>query len=72
MIFSSLNRYINQKIISDHIGKIYNKSLVQKTSDKMRNKGYVEIVFDENKEDKINAAKKYTIESIKKIFEINS
>lgn len=67
MIFSSLNRYINQKIISDHIGKIYNKSLVQKTSDKMRNKGYVEIVFDENKEDKINAAKKYTIESIKKI-----
>ena len=58
---------INHEIIKDHINQIYNNSLVQKTSYKMIDKGYVEIVFDENNEDRINSAKKYTIESIKKI-----
>lgn len=67
MIFSSLYNQINHEIIKDHINQIYNNSLVQKTSYKMIDKGYVEIVFDENNEDRINSAKKYTIESIKKI-----
>lgn len=66
-LFSSLNKHISQEVISNHICKIYNNSLVQKSSDKMIDKGYVEIVFEEDQEDKINAAKKYTIESIKKI-----
>ena len=66
-IFSSLNKHISQKVISDHIGKVYNNSLIQNTSDMMFNTGYVEIVFEDDQEDKIETAKKYTIESIKKI-----
>ncbi len=66
-VFTNISKFLDNTIINKHINKIYNsKNVPQISRDDMKNKGYVEIQFNEKNENKLQA-QTFTINSIKKI-----
>jgi len=66
-IFSLITNSFENEQIRNHLKRIYNKDITQKVREDMMGKGYVEVTYREKGEEKIDSAKKYTIDCIKKI-----
>ena len=66
-IFSLITNSFENEQIRNHLKRIYNKDISQKVREDMMGKGYVEVTYREKGEEKIDSAKKYTIDCIKKI-----
>lgn len=67
-IFVNIHRYFDNVNIKKHLHNIYNADLSQSSRSDMIGRGYVEVYFDDSKNQK-ESASEYTINSIKKIQE---
>ncbi|MEL0009235.1 MAG: UvrD-helicase domain-containing protein [Flammeovirgaceae bacterium] len=67
-VFVNIHTCFDNKTIKKHLDNIYNTDLIQSCRSDMKGKGYVEVYFDDNKNQK-ESANEYTIDSIKKIQE---
>jgi ATP-dependent exoDNAse (exonuclease V) beta subunit len=67
-VFIDIHRYFDNETIKKHLHDIYNTDLSQSSRSDMKGKGYVEVYFDDSKNQK-ESASEYTINSIIKIQE---
>ena len=65
-VFVDIYKHFNDIGIKTHLQKIYNADMSQTARSDMKGKGYVEVIFDDSKNQK-ESASEYTINSIKKI-----